>query len=123
MSYDDCTCTGPARDAHDPECPVRKRHPRLDLGDLSAAQQEALTERLATLREKAPLLADRLEAAGSCGYPLADALAELHALLREARAAECEAQAALTDPEGRGKLSQYGWLMDRAACIRKGELP
>jgi len=29
----DCTCTGPARDAHDPRCPVRKRHPRTDLGD------------------------------------------------------------------------------------------
>ena len=28
-----CTCTGPARHAHFPGCPVRQRHPRLDLGD------------------------------------------------------------------------------------------
>lgn len=28
-----CTCTGPARDAHDRDCPVRLAHPRVDLGD------------------------------------------------------------------------------------------
>jgi hypothetical protein len=30
----ECTCTGPARDAHEPGCPARLRNPRLDLGDL-----------------------------------------------------------------------------------------
>src|SRR3972149_3064845 len=28
-----CTCTGPARPAHDIGCPVRIAHPRVDLGD------------------------------------------------------------------------------------------
>lgn len=28
-----CSCTGPARPAHDRDCPVRRAHPRLDLGD------------------------------------------------------------------------------------------
>ena len=28
-----CTCVGPARDAHDRECPVRIANPRVDLGD------------------------------------------------------------------------------------------
>lgn len=33
-SDDDCTCTGPASPAHEHACPVRKRHPRVDLGDV-----------------------------------------------------------------------------------------
>jgi hypothetical protein len=29
-----CTCSGPAAPAHDPDCPVRIAHPRVDLGDM-----------------------------------------------------------------------------------------
>lgn len=32
--WPDCTCSGPARDRHDSDCPVRKSHPRADLGDV-----------------------------------------------------------------------------------------
>jgi len=34
-----CTCTGLARDAHDRGCPVRKAHPRVDLGDPPLADE------------------------------------------------------------------------------------
>lgn len=37
-----CTCTGPARPAHDAFCPVRKKHPRVDLGDLDFELYEIL---------------------------------------------------------------------------------
>lgn len=47
-----CTCTGPARDAHDPGCPVRLAYPRVDLGDPAATGAEERALILAYLRSE-----------------------------------------------------------------------
>jgi hypothetical protein len=61
------------------------------------------------LRAKAPKLACAL------AWGQEEALAELNALIREARAAECSAI-------GQERFTIRVWMRERAACIRKGEL-
>lgn len=58
MSNRGCTCTGPAASAHEPECPVRIAHPRVDLGDM-----DRITDLLDRARELAKTAARRAKEA------------------------------------------------------------
>lgn len=61
-----CTCTGGARAAHDPECPVRKAHPRLDLGD-EPLEHTPLATRIDALRLRVGRVGRLVPAAGAGG--------------------------------------------------------
>lgn len=64
-----CTCTGPASPAHDKNCPVRKRYPRLDLGDapLYPIPLDALQDELKPIVKTARTLLRALEMAEKNG--------------------------------------------------------